>query len=61
LSATASGLLLSIERGPCRAFGNVTAITANEPLPFAADMQHGEITRAERRFLDGESRQGRVA
>jgi hypothetical protein len=36
----------------CRArgaFGNVATISTDEPLPFAADMQDGKLTGAERR------------
>src|SRR6516165_7700606 len=37
---------------------HVAALLAHQPLPFAADMQHGEITRPERRALDGKATRG---
>lgn len=43
------GLALSIDSSPRGTFGHVAPITTNQPLPFAADVQHGEIARAERR------------
>jgi hypothetical protein len=47
--------MLCIGSGPRSTFGNVAASTTNEPLPLAADMHHGKIAGAERRFLDGEA------
>jgi hypothetical protein len=36
------GLPLCIDRSPRGTFGHVAAITTNQPLPFAADMQDGD-------------------
>src|SRR5882757_2087914 len=42
-------LPLSIDSSPRRAFAHVAASLPDQPLPFAADMQNGKITGAERR------------
>jgi hypothetical protein len=44
--------LLCLDKTRRGTFGNIAASLANQPLPFAADMQDGEITEANRRFLD---------
>jgi hypothetical protein len=46
------GVSLGIDAASRGTFGKVAAILPDQPFPFAADVQHREITRAERRFLD---------
>ena len=43
---------LCIDSSPRRTFGNVAASLSNQPLPFAAHMQNGQVAGAKRRFLD---------
>jgi hypothetical protein len=40
-------LPLCIDSGRRGTFGNIAASLSNQPLPFTADMQHRQITRAE--------------
>jgi hypothetical protein len=49
------GLPLCIGGGSRRAFRHVAAITANEPLPFAADMQNREVAGTKRGAFDGKA------
>jgi hypothetical protein len=43
---------LCIDKSPRGTFRHVTASLPNQPLPFAADIQDGELTRAKRRAFE---------
>jgi hypothetical protein len=45
-------LALCIDSSTRGTFGDIAASLPDQPLPFAADVHHGQITGAERRAFD---------